>query len=658
LERSLVSEHKDVRYAQFTIPADLAPATLAAQRDITESAIDVNGVPVAVPSANFDFKRIAERVDRTSPAGKHEQQVWELAGILFGDISERLPSDIPGSPAEKLQKYGNRLRREELSKFWKKLVQADADEQAYNTEIPEEKALIYLSSNNLWDACDTLAKSGNIHLATIISQIGSSATLRQEMRNQMDTWIQQGALAEFSEPLRAIYEILAGNTSQCEGRTDAGVENNWTGFNIGTHFRLDWRRVFGLRLWYGVVAEAPLETAVAEWLEDIESGAEAVLPIPWFLEKEGEVGWKDPTPEGREDLLWGLLKLYLLQQDYDLTMPVEAEKILEPQSTSGNPLNARLSFQLVHLLRAKGVEFPISGGDNDKTDLDNDDNSSSEALPMADALTNTYASSLLTPATSKGHWIDAIWVLTHLSSSIVRESSIKSVLSAHAALISDDPSEGSFAALDQLQVPHEWIWAAKAQYANSVLKDPVKEVQFLLNAQRWDDAHKVLCTTVAPRAIIEQNYDALRELLGGFTDPYSGGHGAPKDEVQDWKLGGQVFFDFIYLMDLARGGEEMEQDRKGVIRRLVGALEAMKKGKLVLEQRVAVSEMARVVAERVAKDGVSHIALVIEVPLELTCQQVVEKARVLRLPLTEDAYLRHTRELSLGFFQAIIAGSR
>ena len=88
--------------------------------------------------------------------------------------------------------------------------------------------------------------------------------------------------------------------------------------------------------------------------------------------------------------------------------------------------------------------------------------------------------------------IDAIWVLIHLSSASAREASIRSVLLGQAAFISDDPTEGTFAALDKLQVPHEWIWAAKAQYANSVLHDPAKEVQFLLNAQRWDEAHDVL----------------------------------------------------------------------------------------------------------------------------------------------------------------------
>jgi nuclear pore complex protein Nup98-Nup96 len=33
-------------------------------------------------------------------------------------------------------------------------------------------------------------------------------------------------------------------------------------------------------------------------------------------------------------------------------------------------------------------------------------------------------------------------------------------------------------------------------------------------------------------------------------------------------------------------------------------------------------------------------------------------SRVLRLPLTEDKYLKHTADLSLGYFKGIMAGGR
>ena len=37
-------------------------------------------------------------------------------------------------------------------------------------------------------------------------------------------------------------------------------------------------------------------------------------------------------------------------------------------------------------------------------------------------------------------------------------------------------------------------------------------------------------------------------------------------------------------------------------------------------------------------------------------KQGVEAARVLQLPLTEDKFLQHTIELSLGYYKAVMAG--
>lgn len=41
---------------------------------------------------------------------------------------------------------------------------------------------------------------------------------------------------------------------------------------------------------------------------------------------------------------------------------------------------------------------------------------------------------------------------------------------------------------------------------------------------------------------------------------------------------------------------------------------------------------------------------------KLTFWQGVDKAKMLGLPLTEDAYLKHTRELSLGYYRALMVG--
>lgn len=42
----------------------------------------------------------------------------------------------------------------------------------------------------------------------------------------------------------------------------------------------------------------------------------------------------------------------------------------------------------------------------------------------------------------------------------------------------------------------------------------------------------------------------------------------------------------------------------------------------------------------------------------LTHEQPLELAKMLRLPLTEDAYLKHTVDLSLGYYKSVMAVNR
>jgi len=105
-------------------------------------------------------------------------------------------------------------------------------------------------------------------------------------------------------------------------------------------------------------------------------------------------------------------------------------------------------------------------------------------------------------------------------------------------------------------------------------------------------------------------------------------------------LGGQVYGDYVKLVTGVN-----TREKSVILQRLLGALPAMveeKPGKLGFVEMVAVQEMSGVVGRAVLEGK----------------EMGLESARVLQLPLTEDAYLKHTVDLSLWYYQAVMAAGR
>jgi nuclear pore complex protein Nup98-Nup96 len=86
----------------------------------------------------------------------------------------------------------------------------------------------------------------------------------------------------------------------------------------------------------------------------------------------------------------------------------------------------------------------------------------------------------------------------------------------------------------------------------------------LLAANLEIDAHEVLVTSVAPEAVIAENFQLLRELLGSFH--YT-------DSIPAWGLGGQVYSDYVSLIESRKAGDGHRADE--LANRLVASLSNM-----------------------------------------------------------------------------------
>ena len=398
-------------------------------------------------------------------------------------------------PAPQKREFDARIRKDRLIHFWQDICEEEARKAATKASGDEERAIAYLSTHKIVEACEVLIKGRDYRLATLIAQIGGEAALHEQISTQISAWRDLNVLSEMSEPIRALYSLLAGITYICEGKQTKHVEDRARTFPISERFNLDWRRAFGLRLYYAIKTEDPIEAAVSAFAKDLEDG--------------------EPAKPG-DDILWTLLQLYAASKD-QLPAPSLAPMLLASNS-SPSPLTLRFSFQLYHSLI---IRFPSA---SDFTD--------------ADILALLFAIQL----DAAGKWLLAMFAILHISDTTQREETIKALLNHHAKDITVESAEDEvwMTLTQQFKIPEAWIWQAKALYARTVDEDRVQECKYLIKANQWTQAHEVLKRVVGPECVIAEEWSQLQDLLESFK--------AGKEKINGWGLGAQIYVDFLAVV--------------------------------------------------------------------------------------------------------------
>ncbi|KAK4158359.1 hypothetical protein C8A00DRAFT_28640 [Chaetomidium leptoderma] len=381
-----------------------SPRSLARLQQYIDSISGKEGQPVAGP----EFRDLA-RGDSS----------WELASLLFDDNGHSLPF------------------------FWKQLVSEATDRALAQEPDLEEKAIICLAGNRVADACGHLLAAGNFRLATLVSSIGMQ---NKHIKAQLKDWRESNVLAEFSEPIRAIYELLAGNACVCAGIKGVPIENRVDSFTISQRFDLDWMRSFGLRLFYTAGVTPNVAEAVRSFQADIEQD-------------------REPEPDSA---LWSLLKAFA-NQDFDWS-------------------DTRLGWLMTKAIYATGK---VSFGEDSADKLD------MACLSFASALT------------VQSQWVPATFVLLQLSDAASREAAVRDHLGRHARRIGSPRNAASaFSALRKFGVPEPWIWEARALDFRS-REDSQQEFLSLVWAQNYAEANQAFLNRVGPDLVIERNFKRL-----------------------------------------------------------------------------------------------------------------------------------------------------
>lgn len=510
-----------------------------------------------VPTAELQCRRLADlfhNSDPANPAHAHEKLVWDLATILFDNVD---------SSSEE-----TRFRFRQLSKFWKAMVDASTSKSIALAKSYEGKALSSLSGHRIHEACKFLMEGRDFRLATLVSLVGASESSMIDIATQLTQWDEHNVLSDFSDALRAIYEILSGNVCVCRGKKDVQVADRVEPFVISRRFGFDWKQAFGLRLWYSASGARGLSDVISSFDEDITQDREDA-PRAWYLEHGIDALWQDPAQNLRQDLLWGLLRLYA-NIDEDL------ESVLRPENSQLSPLDSRLSWQLGRALCATGK---CSFGD--------------DASVKADAATLSFADQLV----NEGSWLEATFVLLHLSSPSARVIAIKDHLCRHAGKLGAE-SGVNFDTLTRVwKIPSEWVWEAKALYMRSAAMNPTAEVHCLLRANSFAAAHETLVSKVAPTAIIGRDYHALSSLLAHFE-----GH---EHSIPGWQVGGEIFRAFLALHDHQKRQEQVPEATMG---KLLDGLPALHDAVRDADMAsiAAVCEMSNIFAKSIANSQRAH----------------------------------------------------
>ncbi|KAJ2575911.1 hypothetical protein GGH19_002619 [Coemansia sp. RSA 1807] len=501
-----------------------------------------------------------------SAVSSEEQRLLELAAVLFDES------------ADNTNEHVRMIRQRQGVTQWLMGAVYDAVQRdllhAGKSQSPAAAAVFaLLSGHRIEAACLAATAHRDYRLATLVAQSGSGGVGGGGNDKQMQALLRaQLKGPAFAPEYQRVYEVLAGD---------------------GVAAGLDWKRAFGLGLWFTQTPVDSVSSAVQSFQRDFERGVQVAPPLPSWLFKPGTEDLaaqsadelrEDRRGESAVDLLqrgvydavFQLLRLFA-QPAYPLERALPSEAFTPARGDVRQ--SAMLAWLLARVRRCRGFDDMMS----------------------YDWLLASWAAQL--EVLGLWHW--ACYVLLQLSSPPHRNHAIRALLeralpnslptvslppAIGADLLPGISSDSTDAVeeqirfvLQELQLPRSWLFAAyatrsrydrdwaethvvrsrvpsaplttsshfgrlaSAQHVAPVL-DTVAETilqhfVWLLSANQAAAAHALVLQRIAPDAVLRGEYHVLKRVLEHLQSVQ---HLVPRDE---WMAGGQVYLTFIASID-------------------------------------------------------------------------------------------------------------
>lgn len=268
---------------------------------------------------------------------QHQATAWELAFELLryieGEDEEQAEFDEEEQAASRGYLKAAAERRALVSQLWRRLGEEAVERDLEGLPLGPARVLVLLSGRHLTRACEAALDAGDARLATLLASAGRSSRQQRDLSVQLDVWEREGFLARMDPDRVCIYRLLAGRVTEALAAQRPALDS------------LDWRRCFGLYLWYGSGASSTggFGGAVEEFYQDAVDGV-AALPIPLY----SEVG-------GVKALGYDIcLELLRLQTRHGLGLHGSdfLSRLLRPSGYSSDPLDYSLSWLLADVLQS------------------------------------------------------------------------------------------------------------------------------------------------------------------------------------------------------------------------------------------------------------------------------------------------------------------
>ncbi|KAL0126104.1 hypothetical protein PUN28_004910 [Cardiocondyla obscurior] len=431
---------------------------------------------------------------------RYSSTVWTLCVALWGNYADQDTTDNANE-----EHYNVVVRREAVGEWLKNVVQKRVEREIKNIDIEtknshEKIILSLLSACKLEDACQEARKVGDHCLALLMAQLRSGDTVKKFIKQQLALWQETDVDENLTIERLKLFMLVAGEPL---------ISSKHGTINVCED--LDWKRAFAIHLWYLSPPTCSITDALDLYevsFNATEAQAYAAVPEPEYRENEYDA----ELSNGKRihDLCFHLLKLYCTG-NHDLG------ELLNPLSYTANPLDYRLSWLVQQTLVALGY---------------------THLSDHVAALTHT---NFATQLEAHGLWHWAIFVVLHLRDSVRRRTAVQDLLLRHIEI--DDSPE--YVAREQflkeeLGISTVWIYQAKAIKSN-VNKRYGEAAWYYIQAKQWTQAHEIIIEHLAADAIINENYEYLKSLLGPLTPIECSG------TISGWSHQGQLLWEYMEI---------------------------------------------------------------------------------------------------------------
>jgi nuclear pore complex protein Nup98-Nup96 len=426
--------------------------------------LDERQLPRAVPNSELRFHHYASLFSQDDQS--HEANTWRLGEALFDEIDLRLRTAV-SSDIRELIAF---VRRKRALSNWLQTTVAPSVESYLRTHPnarTSQRLFAMLTGNQVERATESALKEGDLHLATLLAQAGGDADFRADIEEQLVKWKDQVLDAHIDDSYRKIYSLLAGVVDILPASNSKDPVERSRELVIAEG--LDWKRAFGLQLWFGT----QLETPTAEALDNYQAVDRdlAALPLPWYRETPSSTSnrrlWRVNSRTPENDGLYELIRL-----DMDIAMPLE--HALYPRAFSPSPLDFRLTWHLCVLLSSCLRRRDFTDRPQITLFHDSAEGQTRGVSTNASKVTASFASQL----ENQGLWELGVFVLLHLERSAEfvsfswslnppctdvtcsREVAVTAMISRNVLKLTNEAEERL---RRNLNIPDAWIGEAKVR---------------------------------------------------------------------------------------------------------------------------------------------------------------------------------------------------